>query len=130
MTDEQQPVTTPEAPAAPQTTDDLLRAVLAEQQQHRAEVAHLREELAASKQSPQVYQAPSVALSAEDALAARMEEVGKHDFYCPGCGLLYDYQQRCTGKSESPHPPIEVVSTDELKAGDTSKHTAPEYVTA
>ena len=129
MTDEL--VTSPEAPAAPQTTDDLLRAVLAEQQQHRAEVASLREELAVSKQQPQVSQvAPSVALSAEDALAARMVEVGKHDFYCPGCGLLYDYQQRCSGKPESPHPPIEVVSTDELKAGDPSKHTAPEYVTA
>jgi len=35
-------------------------------------------------------------------------------FYCPGCGLRYSYQQKCTGKPESPHPPIEVVSTDEL----------------
>ena len=115
----------------PQTTDDLLRAVLAEQQQHRAEVANLREELAASKQASTVAQPqPSVALTAEDALAARMEEVGKHSHYCPACGLLYDYQQRCTGKAESPHPPVEVVSTDELKEGDPSKHTAPEYVQA
>jgi hypothetical protein len=59
-----------------------------------------------------------------------MEHINQHDFYCPGCGLTYDYQQRCTGKLESPHPPIEVVSTDELKEGDTSKHTAPEYVQA
>jgi hypothetical protein len=120
--------TTPEAPE-PQTTDDLLRAVLAEQQQHRQEVAHLREELAAAKQ-PVVQQAPSVALSAEDALAARMSHIGQHPFYCPGCGLTYDYQQRCTGKAESPHPPIEVVSTDELKEGDPSKHTKMEYVKA
>lgn len=35
-------------------------------------------------------------------------------FYCPGCGERYEYRQRCTGKAESPHPPIEVVSTDEL----------------
>lgn len=114
--------TSEEAP--PQTTDDLLRAVLAEQQAHRAEVAELREQMAASRPAP-----PPVAvanLSPEDALAARMAEIGKHDYYCPGCGLLYDYQQRCTGKSESGHPPIEVVSTDELKSGDT--HTAPEYV--
>jgi len=35
-------------------------------------------------------------------------------FYCPGCGRRFQYQQQCTGKPESPHPPIEVVSTDEL----------------
>jgi hypothetical protein len=35
-------------------------------------------------------------------------------YYCPGCGLRYEYPQKCTGKPESPHPPIEVVSTDEL----------------
>jgi hypothetical protein len=107
----------------PQTTDDLLRAVLAEQQSHRAEVAELREQIAASRPATP---APVVAnLSPEDALAARMQEIGQHSHYCPGCGLLYDYPQRCTGKAESGHPPIEVVSTDELKDGTT--HTAPEY---
>ena len=116
--------TTPEAPA---TTDDLLRAVLAEQQQHRAEVANLRAELAASKQQP-APSAPSVALTAEDALAARMEEVNKHPYYCPACGLLYDYQRQCTGKAESPHPAVEVISTDELKSGDPSQHTPPPVV--
>lgn len=114
--------------AAPQTTDDLLRAVLAEQQAHRAEVAELRQQMSESKPAPP--STPPVNLSPEDATAARMEEVGKHSHYCPGCGLLYDYPQRCTGKAESGHAPIEVVSTDELKAGDPSKHTAPEYVTA
>lgn len=114
----------------PQTTDDLLRAVLQEQQAHRAEVANLRNELAQTKQQP-VSQAPSSApLSEEDALAQRMEHIGQHDFYCPGCGMTYDYQQKCYGKPESPHPAIEVVSTDELKEGDPSKHTAPEYVQA
>lgn len=121
--------TVPEVPQAPQTTDDLLRAVLEEQQAHRAEVANLRAELAASKQ-PVPQAAPATPLSAEDAFAERMKAVGNHDYYCPACGLLYDYQQRCTGKSESPHPPVEVVSTDELKAGDPSQHTAPEYVQA
>lgn len=38
-------------------------------------------------------------------------------FYCPGCGLRGDYQQRCTGKAESGHQPIEMVSTDELYDG-------------
>jgi len=44
-------------------------------------------------------------------------------YYCPGCGLKYDYPRQCTGRPESPHPPIEVVSTDEL-SGDPSKFTA------
>lgn len=44
-------------------------------------------------------------------------------FYCPGCGLRYEYRQKCTGRPDAPHPPIEVVSTDEL-SGDPSKHTA------
>jgi hypothetical protein len=43
-------------------------------------------------------------------------------FYCPGCGKRAQYQQQCTGKPESPHPPIEVVPTDEL-AGDPEKYT-------
>jgi hypothetical protein len=43
-------------------------------------------------------------------------------FYCPGCGRMYGYQRECTGSSEAPHPPIEVVSTDEL-SGDPEGHT-------
>jgi hypothetical protein len=42
-------------------------------------------------------------------------------FYCPGCGRRFEYQQQCTGRPDSPHPPIEVVSTDELRGDD---HTA------
>lgn len=112
--------------APPQTTDDLLRAVLEEQKAHRLEVAELKQQISSSR--PSTPAAPAANLSPEEAMEARMEEIGKHDFYCPGCGLLYDYQQRCTGKSEAGHAPIEVVSTDELKSNDTSKHTAPEYV--
>lgn len=44
------------------------------------------------------------------------------DWYCPGCGLRYTYQQKCTGKPESPHQPIEVVSTAEL-SGDAANQT-------
>lgn len=113
--------------APPQTTDDLLRAILAEQEAHRAEVADLKQQITDSRPTPPP-SAPTVNLSPEDALAARMEEIGKHDYYCPACGLLYDYQQRCTGRSESGHAPVEVVSTDELKAGDASKHSPPVYV--
>ena len=44
-------------------------------------------------------------------------------FYCPGCGRRYGYQTECRGQSAAlPHPPIEVVSTDEL-AGDPDGHT-------
>lgn len=111
---------------APQTTDELLRALLAEQQSHRDELAELKRQLADSK--PAVPSAPVANLSPEEAYAARMSEIGEHSHYCPGCGLLYDYPQRCTGKAEAGHAPIEVVSTDELKSGDTSQHSAPVYV--
>ena len=111
----------------PQSTDDLLRQIIATQEHHREEVAALRQQIDEQKQ-PQFQQAPATNLSPEEALQARMAEVAQHDFYCPGCGLLYDYQQRCTGRAESPHAPIEVVSTDELKAGDESKYSKPEYV--
>jgi hypothetical protein len=44
-------------------------------------------------------------------------------YYCPGCGLQYNYQRECTGKAEAPHPAIDVISTDELN-GDPEHHTA------
>ena len=121
------PQAPPQAPplTVQPTTDDLLRAVLAEQQQHRAEVAALRDEINSQKPPAPPSQTP---LTPEEAFAARMREISDHDYYCPGCGLVYDYRQRCSGSPERPHPPIEVVSTDELKAGDPSKHTAPVYV--
>jgi hypothetical protein len=43
-------------------------------------------------------------------------------FYCPGCGKRGGYAQQCTGKPESPHPVIEMVSTDEL-SGDPENFT-------
>ena len=52
---------------------------------------------------------------------ATADKADEAPFYCPGCGKRVQYQQQCTGKPESPHPPIEVVSTDEL-SGDS--HTA------
>lgn len=52
-----------------------------------------------------------------------------HPFYCPGCGRRWNFPAECRGASDAaPHPPIEVVSTDELD-GDPEKHTAaPESV--
>lgn len=47
----------------------------------------------------------------------------EHPWYCPGCGRKYDYRRECVGKAEAPHPPIEVVSTDELN-GPPEGHTA------
>lgn len=51
------------------------------------------------------------------------EPLAELDFYCPGCGRRYSYMTECRGQSaETPHPPIEVVSTGEL-TGDPEKHT-------
>ncbi len=44
-------------------------------------------------------------------------------YYCPGCGRRWNYPTECRGQSPAtPHPPIEVVSTDEL-SGDPGNHT-------
>ena len=102
------------------STDELVRELLAQQQNMRDEIAAARAEVAASRVQPGP---TATALSPEDLLAARMSDIQAHKFYCPGCGKLVDYQQQCRGRDEAPHPPIEVVSTDELLAGDPSKHT-------
>lgn len=110
------------------TTEVTLADLLKEQQAHRAEVAALRQELAQSRTaSPQ---STANAPTAEEALATRLAEIDQYPFYCPGCGALYKYQRECIGLSGAhPHPPIEVVSTDELKSGDPTTHTpAPNAV--
>lgn len=107
----------PEQAPTPESTDDLLRALLAEQQAHRQEVAALRQEMNAARPAAP---APAQRKTEQELLAERMAEIDQHAYYCPGCGMLYDYPQKCTGKNESGHPAIEVVSTDELKVGDHS----------
>lgn len=117
------PMETGDAPATePATTDDLLRQIIDEQRQHRAEVADLRQQIDSQRTAPT---GPAATVqSPEELQQARLEEVGNHSHYCPGCGKLVDYPQQCTGTATAPHPPIEVVSTDELKGDDTSAHTA------
>lgn len=95
---------------------------------HRADIAALRDEIAKARQP--VPQATQNAPSAEDALAARMAEIEQFPFYCPGCGALYKWQRECIGiDGAHPHAPIEVVSTDELKSGDPTQHTAAPVTT-
>lgn len=128
MTEEQQDQQTDEQPQS--TGDpvlDALNDIRREQAAHREEVASLRAQLNAAKTPAPV--ASATAQTPEELLQARMDEVNQHDYYCPGCGKLYDYRRECTGSGVAPHPPIDVVSTDELKAGDPSKHTpAPAIV--
>lgn len=125
MDDTENTTPTTETPTE-QSTDDLIRQLLKEQQEHRAEVAEMRKEINAQKVPAP---APSSTVQSPDELmAARLAEVAQHSHYCPGCGRLFDYQQKCQGRPEAPHPAIEVVSTDELKSGDETQHTAPVYV--
>lgn len=97
----------------PKTTEELLQEILEQQQEHRAEVAALREELDAAKQAPPV--GPPATNDPEALRQARLDHLAAHDYYCPGCGATGDYPQKCSGKGEAPHPPIEMVSTDEVK---------------
>ena len=117
-----------------QATEPDVAALLAElvtaQQQHRDEIAQLRQELAKSK-APAPHVGPLVLKSAEQLLEERVAEIRMHTHYCPGCGRLSKYMRECHGRSaEAPHPPIEMVSTEELLAGDPALHTpAPDTLT-
>lgn len=45
-------------------------------------------------------------------------------FYCPACGRGSSYQRECVGLSaDRPHPPVEVVATDELTEGNEDNFT-------
>lgn len=124
MAEEAPPLVTDTAAVAPDApTEVTLADLLAEQKAHRAEVQALREEIAQARRAPVTPAAN--ALSAEDALAVRMAEIDNFAYYCPGCGALYKSERECIGlRGGNPHPPIEVVSTDELKSGDPMQHTA------
>lgn len=62
--------------------------------------------------------------------ATEATEATEAPYYCPGCGRRWNFATECRGMTAAaPHPPIEVVSTDELKKsgkhahGDPEKHT-------
>lgn len=90
---------------------DLLQQLVSSQQQYRADVQALRDEVNAAKTAP----ASVAPTSPEAAVAQRQQEIEEADFYCPGCGKLLKAQIECTGNGEAPHPPIEPVSADELR---------------
>lgn len=116
----------PAAPKVPQVdhmpeTPEEVQALADSFAQFRKEVAALRNEIAASRgRSPVTHVAPE---SMQDRAKARLAAIAEHSHYCPGCGALYNYPQRCTGPVAQPHAPIEVVTTDEL-GGDPLQHTA------
>jgi len=103
-------------------TNALLRQLLDERKQDRAELAALRQEFAQARVAAPAPRS-ATPMSAEELMAERLREIEEHSFYCPGCGALYNRERECIGRLEAPHPAIEVVSTDELKGDDPSRHT-------
>lgn len=117
-----------DAAAAEPSVQDLLKQLIeaqgnlaVSQQQHRAEVHALRNEMA--KQRIAVPQVMDQQKTPEELLEARMADIRTHSHYCPGCGNLSTYIRECRGRGEAPHPPIEMVSTEELLSGDPESHT-------
>lgn len=115
----------------------LLNQLVAAQTEYRNEISALRTEVAKARRQP-IPTSTVQALSAEQLLANRMTEIEKYPYYCPACGKLHKYPGMCTGSAAAPHPPVEVVSTDELKDPPDpadkaafqeyqSKHTVMEY---
>jgi hypothetical protein len=123
MSNESEFPTAPEVDHTPVDNDEIL-ALARDFAEYRKEISELREEL--RKAAPAVPKVLAGDLeSEEDRLKLRLEEIAKHDFYCPGCGALKKWIQECTGTGAAPHPPIEVVSTDELKGFPTGHTAAP-----
>lgn len=110
-----------EASGEPPTSEEMLREILDQQRQHREEVAQLRKELDDAR-APVVQQAGANVPTEDELQAARQQEIDAHEFYCPGCGALFDYRRACHGRGEAPHPPIDVVPTAEL-SGPPEGHT-------
>lgn len=90
--------------------------------EYRAEVAALRQELAAHR--PRVVTVGAAQESVQDRLDARLAAIAKNSHYCPACGTLSKYPRICVGPDtlHPSHKPLEMVTTDEL-GGDPAKHT-------
>lgn len=89
----------------------------------RKEIADLRREMASHR--PRVQQVATETETPEMRQEARLQAIADSSHYCPGCGALGKYAQKCDGSgspSGHPHPPLEMVSTDEL-GGDPHDHT-------
>lgn len=110
----------PRVEHAPATPDEV-RSLSAALSTFRQEVAQLRQEMRQRAGHPVQVAAPTETL--EQRTEARKELIANSSHYCPGCGNLGSYPQRCTGASGSMgHAPIEMVSTDEL-GGDPEDHS-------
>lgn len=119
--EQQEPqVQVPKLDHNPETAEDVaaLAAAFAE---YRKEVAALREELKSHR--PRTVQVAATVETVEERTKARLAAIAEHSHYCPGCGALGKYPQKCTGPVASPHKALEMVSTDEL-SGDPANHTA------
>lgn len=109
----------PKVDHPPETMEEV--AALAEAlKSYRAEIALLRQEIAASR--PRVQQVTATLETPEQRLEARLAAIAEASHYCPGCGALGKYPQKCEGTKTGPHKAIEMVSTEEL-SGDPALHT-------
>lgn len=108
------------AGGAPETPEEVkeLAAAFAE---YRKEVEALRRDLAKFNKAPT--QVTATVETVEDRTNARLAAIAEHSHYCPGCGKLGKYPQKCDGTAEGPHKSLEMVPTEEL-GGDPAFHTA------
>lgn len=109
------------------TTPDDVASLAALMKEFRAEVAQFRQEQAAQAELLAKINRPRNTAKVEeteaDRAAVRLADISEHEWYCPGCGRLADYQQRCNGEDSTyGHPAIEMVRTEEL-GGDPAHHT-------
>ncbi len=111
----------PEEAAPELTVQELLQKMLTAQAEHRAEVQALRTEIAKNRAPVQFM--PQIQKSPEQLYEERVADIRDHSYYCYGCGKLSKYPKECSGKKEAPHPPMEMISVEELLSGDPSQHT-------
>lgn len=107
--------TYPEPEQEAKTTDQLLAELLASQAEMRAELASQRQANEELKQQLSSPRAAPADLNPQQALEARLKELADNPYYCPACGKVYKYLTECRGKGEAPHPPVLVVSTEEVQ---------------
>lgn len=89
----------------------------------RKEINDLRKEL--RQRAGQQVQIAGPTETVEERTNKRLELIAQHSHYCPACGNLGKYPQKCSGLPGSlgGHETVEMVSTDEL-GGDPDNHTA------